>query len=120
MDVHWKNRNEGGHRGEGRGQETVKVPPPGGQKGTLTDEGGGKIEFAQSGGGTIKIDTQGISINAPGGKVTIQAASQVEVTASQVNVNAAMSKFSGIVKCDVLQATTVISSTYTPGAGNIW
>jgi hypothetical protein len=47
-------------------------------------------------------------------------ATNVEVTAGTVDVNAAMSKFSGIVKCDVLQATTVISSTYTPGAGNVW
>jgi hypothetical protein len=24
------------------------------------------------------------------------------------------------VKCDVMQATTVIATTYTPGAGNVW
>jgi hypothetical protein len=24
------------------------------------------------------------------------------------------------VKCDVLQATTVVATTYTPGAGNVW
>jgi len=28
--------------------------------------------------------------------------------------------FSGIVQCQVLQATTVVSSIYTPGAGNVW
>ena len=39
---------------------------------------------------------------------------------AQVKVNAAISDFSGIVKCDVLQATTVIATTYTPGAGNVW
>jgi uncharacterized protein involved in type VI secretion and phage assembly len=105
---------------ERSGQETIKFSTPGGQKGTLTDESGGRIELTQSGGNSIKLDTQGIAINAPTGKVTVQAASQVEVTAAQVKVNAAMSDFSGIVKCDVLQATTVISTTYTPGAGNIW
>jgi hypothetical protein len=52
-------------------------------------------------------------------KVSVQA-SQVEVTAGQVTVNAATSSFSGLVRCDVLQATTVIAATYTPGAGNIW
>jgi vacuolar-type H+-ATPase catalytic subunit A/Vma1 len=52
-------------------------------------------------------------------QVSIQA-SQVEVKAGQVTVNAAVSNFSGMVRCDVLQATTVIASTYTPGAGNIW
>ena len=25
-----------------------------------------------------------------------------------------------VVKCDVMQATTVIATTYTPGAGNVW
>ena len=52
-------------------------------------------------------------------QVSVQA-SQVEVNAGQVTVNAAVSNFSGIVRCDVLQATTVVASTYTPGAGNIW
>jgi len=37
-----------------------------------------------------------------------------------VTVDAALAKFSGIVKCEVLQATSVISTSYTPGAGNIW
>jgi hypothetical protein len=44
----------------------------------------------------------------------------VQVSAGQVTVNAAMSTFSGMVKCDVMQATTVIATTYTPGAGNVW
>jgi hypothetical protein len=37
-----------------------------------------------------------------------------------MNVSAAMSMFSGIVQCQVLQATTVVATTYTPGAGNVW
>jgi hypothetical protein len=37
-----------------------------------------------------------------------------------VTVDAAMAKFSGVVKCETLIATTVVSSVYTPGAGNIW
>jgi hypothetical protein len=37
-----------------------------------------------------------------------------------VKVDAGMSTFSGVVKCDTLISNTVISSTYTPGAGNIW
>jgi hypothetical protein len=35
-------------------------------------------------------------------------------------VDSALADFTGIVKCSTLQATTVIASTYTPGAGNIW
>ena len=69
-------------------------------------------------GNTITIDSSGVSIESSA-KVSVTA-STVEVTSGMVTVDAAMSKFSGVVKCDVLQATTVISSTYTPGAGNVW
>jgi hypothetical protein len=31
-----------------------------------------------------------------------------------------MSKFSGVVQCDTLISNSVISASYTPGAGNIW
>jgi hypothetical protein len=31
-----------------------------------------------------------------------------------------MSKFSGVVQCDTLIASSVVGSSYTPGAGNIW
>jgi uncharacterized protein involved in type VI secretion and phage assembly len=105
---------------EQSGQETIKFSTPAGQTATLTDQGGGTIEFDHSNGSSIKIDTQGITISAPSGKVTVTAASEVDVTSAQVNVTAAMSKFSGVVQCDTLIATTVVGTTYTPGAGNVW
>lgn len=100
-----------------RGQETIKLSTPGGVTATLTDESGGKIELKQ-GGNTITMDSSGIAIKTSS-QVKIDASS-VTVTASMVKVDAAMAKFSGVVKCDVLQATTVVASTYTPGAGNVW
>jgi uncharacterized protein involved in type VI secretion and phage assembly len=102
---------------ESPGQAVISFATPNGVSGELTDKGGGKIEF-KGAGTTITVDSSGVSVQTPA-KVKVQA-SQVEVTAGMVTVDAAMSKFSGIVKCDVLQATTVIASTYTPGAGNIW
>jgi uncharacterized protein involved in type VI secretion and phage assembly len=102
---------------EREGEATISFKTPGGVSGELKDAGGGKIEF-QAAGTTVTIDTNGVSVQTPG-TAKVQA-TKVEVTAGTVDVNAAMSKFSGIVKCDVLQATTVISSTYTPGAGNVW
>jgi hypothetical protein len=51
--------------------------------------------------------------------VTVSAA-KVDVSAGMVTVDAGMSKFSGVVKCDTLIATSVVSTSYTPGAGNIW
>jgi hypothetical protein len=99
---------------------TLEFSTPGGLKGTLTDQGGGSIELTNASQTSIKIDSSGITINSPVGQVQVTAASQVNVTAPTVNVSAAMSTFSGIVQCQVLQATTVISSTYTLGAGNVW
>lgn len=95
----------------------IRCETPNGVTLTMTDEGGGKVEVVCA-GNTIKIDTSGVSVQAAS-KVSVQAAN-VEVSAGMVKVDAAMSKFSGVVKCDVLQATTVIATTYTPGAGNIW
>ena len=102
---------------EGSGNATIKLTTPGNVSAELTQAGGGKIEL-KAAGATVTIDTSGVSISTSS---TVKVdASKVSVTAAQVNVDAAMSKFSGIVKCDVLQATTVVSSTYTPGAGNVW
>jgi len=101
------------------GQPTIVFSTPGDITGKLTDDGGGKIELSLAGGTTtITLDTSGVSIQT-GAKVQVQA-SQIEATAGQVSVNAAVSRFSGMVQCDVLQATTVIAATYTPGAGNVW
>jgi phage gp45-like len=96
---------------------TISFETPNGVSGTLTDTGGGQIEL-KAAGNTITINSSGVSVQAAS-RVSVQA-SQVEVTAGQVTVNAAVSNFSGLVRCDVLQATTVIATTYTPGAGNIW
>jgi hypothetical protein len=35
-------------------------------------------------------------------------------------VDAAMATFSGVVQCQTLIATTVVGTSYTPGAGNVW
>lgn len=96
---------------------TIHLETPGGVKGTFTDEGGGKIELEAS-GSKVTLQSSGVTIETSG-TAKVQASS-VTVTAPQVSVDAAMSKFSGVVKCDVLQATTVIATTYTPGAGNVW
>jgi uncharacterized protein involved in type VI secretion and phage assembly len=105
---------------ESASSATIKFSTPGGITGTMTDDDGGSIEFTNSSQTSIKIDTSGVTINAPTGKVQITAASEVDVTAPTMNVSAAMSMFSGIVQCQVLQATTVVATTYTPGAGNVW
>jgi len=100
-----------------QGQEKFIVETPGGQKITLED-GPGKITIEDSNGNSIKLESSGITVNAAA-KVTVTAP-KVDVSAGMVNVDTAMAKFSGVVKCETLIATSVISASYTPGAGNIW
>jgi len=105
---------------ESASSATIKLSTPGGLVGTLSDAGGGSIELTNATQTSVKIDSSGITISAPTGKVQITAAAEVDVNAPTVNISAAMSIFSGIVQCQVLQATTVVATTYTPGAGNVW
>jgi uncharacterized protein involved in type VI secretion and phage assembly len=98
------------------GEATLTFATPGNEKVTIAQSSGGKIVIEAS-GNTVTLDSQGVSVQAAS-KVKVSA-SQVEISAGQVKVDAAMSSFSGMVKCDVLKATTVIGSTYTPGAGNV-
>lgn len=100
-----------------QGQETLTLETPGGQTLTLKD-GPGSATLEDSNGNTITLDSSGITLNS---SATVKVlASKVEVSAGMVKVDAAISTYSGIVKCDTLVATSVISTSYTPGAGNIW
>jgi uncharacterized protein involved in type VI secretion and phage assembly len=96
---------------------TIKFTTPGGVSGELTDAGGGKIEF-KAAGTTVTINPQGVTVNTPL-TVTVQA-TQIKVSAAQVTVDAAISTFSGIVKADTVITNSVVSASYTPGAGNVW
>jgi phage gp45-like len=75
---------------------------------------------ASASGATIRISTPGGLVGTPTANVQITAAGEIDITAPTVKVSAAMTSFSGVVQCDLLQATTVAAATYTPGAGNIW
>jgi uncharacterized protein involved in type VI secretion and phage assembly len=99
------------------GQEKFVAETPGGQKVTLKD-GPGQITIEDSNGNSVKLDTSGVTITATAA-VAIKA-SQVNVSAGIVKVDAGMAQFSSVVQCDTLIATTVVGSTYTPGAGNVW
>ncbi|WP_240668667.1 MULTISPECIES: phage baseplate assembly protein V [Piscinibacter] len=99
------------------GQEQMILETPGGQKITLKD-GPGAVLIEDSNGNSVKLETAGITVTAAA-KVTVNA-SQVAVSASLVTVDAGMSKFSGVVKADTVICNSIISASYTPGAGNIW
>ncbi len=99
------------------GQESFVAETPGGQKVTLKD-GPGSVEIADSNGNSVKLEAAGITVNASA-KVTVNAGT-MEISAGMLTVNAGMSKFSGVVQADTVISNSVVSASYTPGAGNIW
>ena len=99
------------------GQEKLILETPGGQRVTMKD-GPGAVEIVDSNGNSVKLETGGITITASA-KVTVNA-TQVAVSAGMVTVDAGMSKFSGVVQADTVICNSIISASYTPGAGNIW
>ena len=98
-------------------QSSIELETSNGVKLTLKDDGSGTCQL-DCGMTTVTIDDAGVKIQTSG-KLEVTASS-VQVSAPTVKVDAAMSTFSGVVKCDVLIASSVVSSSYTPGAGNIW
>jgi uncharacterized protein involved in type VI secretion and phage assembly len=99
------------------GQEKFVAETPGGQKVTLKD-GPGAVEIVDSNGNSVKLEASGVTITASA-KVTINAGTMV-ISAGMVTVDAGMSKFSGVVQADTVISNSVVSASYTPGAGNIW
>lgn len=88
---------------------------------TLSTQSGHKLTLNDSPQEVVLEHQNGCRIRmSAAGQVEILANSTVEVTASAVNVHAPMATFDGTVQCTTLIATSVVSSSYTPGAGNIW
>jgi uncharacterized protein involved in type VI secretion and phage assembly len=102
------------------GAEKLVLKTQGGHTLELDDAGGGTVTLEHSNGAKLTIDVSGKVEITANSRVVVNAAAQLSVTAGMVSVDAGMSKFSGVVKCDTLITNAVISSSYTPGAGNIW
>jgi len=99
------------------GRESLVLETPGGQKATFKD-GPGSVEIVDSNGNSVKLESSGVTITASA-KVTVNA-STMAISAGMLTVDAGMSKFSGVVQADTVISNSVVSSSYTPGAGNIW
>src|SRR5262249_40232243 len=99
------------------GQGTLRLETPGGKKMTLKD-GPGTIEIVDSNQNSVKLEPSGVTISAAV-KLTINAG-QIAISAGMITVNSGMSKFSGVVQADTVISNSVVSASYTPGAGNIW
>ena len=100
-----------------RSNNALILETPGGQRITLQDNPG-SVRVEDASGNSVMLSASGMTVNASAA-VTVNA-SRVEVRAGLLTVNAGMSRFSGVVQCDTMISNSVISASYSPGAGNIW
>lgn len=99
------------------GGERLALATPGGQSITMSDGPDG-LAIADGQGNRIELRASGVVIRTAA-RLTVQA-SQITVDAATVNVNAGAFTCSGIVRADSVITNSVVSASYTPGAGNIW
>lgn len=95
----------------------VEIETPNGAKLTLTDQSAGEIEL-EVGSNRITMGSAGVAVETAS-EFSVRASS-ISLSAGTVSVDCGMATFSNLVSCSTLNATSVISSSYTPGAGNIW
>lgn len=93
----------------------IKLEDKNYNKVTLDSNG---LKLQNISGSEVSLTSSGIKIMSPG-SIELQGA-QLKISAAQVQMDAAMVSASGILKSNVLQATSIISASYTPGAGNVW
>jgi type VI secretion system secreted protein VgrG len=99
-------------------------------QGTGVDVAGGQVSI--NGSGAVEIKSNGkVKIEAPEIEASAAASFKVaapnislegaaiDLKAGKINLQAALVQAVGLLMTQVLQSQTVISSSYTPGAGNI-
>jgi uncharacterized protein involved in type VI secretion and phage assembly len=100
-----------------QGAEAMTLETPGGNKLVMQD-GPGSITISDSNGNSIKLDASGITLNTSA-QITMSA-SQAQITSGLVTVNAGLSQFNGVTNHDTVITNSIVSASYTPGAGNVW
>jgi uncharacterized protein involved in type VI secretion and phage assembly len=87
---------------------------------SITMQSGHKVVLDDAAQQITVTHAMGCSITLTVTAIQINANVSVDVTAPMVNVNAAMSTFSGVVEAQTVIADSfVISPAYTPGVGNL-
>ncbi len=99
------------------GEPQVTIRTRSGYRVTVSEGSGGEI-VVERGEQSVTLSPAGIALRTSG-TVSVDASS-VTVNAPTVTVNASMSCFSGVVQADTVIATSVVGTSYSPGAGNIW
>lgn len=90
-----------------KGMETLVIETSSGQQITLQTSPA-SILIEDGNGNSVRMDGSGLAITTAA-KLTIYA-SQMEISAGELTVNAGMAKFSGVMEADTVIANTVIRS----------
>lgn len=107
--------------------------PAGGGGGGGGSNGGGGGGSNGGGGGTAPAAASPDKVQGAGGTLDLSgsaeltvpgtlniSAAKIETSAGMIDNNTALNKTSGVDESQTVMTDTVIASTYTPGAGNVW
>lgn len=97
------------------GDAMIEMTTPLGPKITISDAGGGTITL-KTGGSTVTLTPSSMALKSA--SITIDSA-DLTITTGSCQVNAPLANFSSVIATQVAQATTVVATTYTTGAGNV-
>ena len=100
-----------------KGMETLVIETSSGQQITL-ETSPASILIEDGNGNSIRMDATGIALTTSE-KLTI-IASEMEISAGKLTVNAGLTNLSGVVRADTVQANTVIATNIVQGSGNLW
>ena len=85
--------------------------------GTLSVQATGAVTVQAA--ASLNVQSAGAVTVMAGSALSVTAGGLVTLTAPVVAVSAAMTTFTGIVQATTIIATSIVSSSYTPGAGNL-
>lgn len=100
---------------EDGGQPKVVIETPSGASLTVSDEGGGTVTV-ETGGTSLTLSPTEVAIKSVMVKVDCTV---FELNSAIANIHAPLANFDAVINSQVCLTTTVVSSTYTPGAGNM-
>ncbi len=72
----------------------------------------------EAGANYIELGITGIDVVSPA--MLKLESSTLRTQAALLQNTAAMNENTGVVRCETLIATSVVASSYSPGAGNVW
>lgn len=66
-----------------------------------------------------EIASDGSRVSTEGGGVNVDSAGTVDVNGPMINLNGAVVEVAGVLRASTILADSVLSSTYSPGVGNV-